>query len=325
VTETSVKRFISVVIVVLMLALLAVSCGRGTARSEDASSAPSTGSPVIVAAGDIASCASTGDEATADLLATIDSTIITLGDNAYDDGSVKNYRECYDPTWGRFKDRTLPIPGNHEYLTRGAAGYFEYFGDAVGGPTEGYYSYDLGGWHIVALNSNHCIIEIGGCHVLSPQIRWLKADLTANEDKICTLAYMHHPRFSSGKEHGSTSEVVPLWDTLHEAGADVVLSAHEHNYERFAPQDPDGRLDTERGIREFVVGTGGMSHYEIEAPLTNSEIHNDDTYGVLKVTLRSVGYNWRFIPVEGEVFTDSGHSRCHSSDEQPLVSVGLSG
>ena len=266
--------------------------------------------PVLVAAGDIASCASSGDEATADLLATIDGTVITLGDNAYEQGLAENYRECYYPTWGTFKDRTLPIPGNHEYETEGAQGYFDYFGDAAGDPSKGYYSYDLAGWHIVALNSNECL-QISGCRFVSPQVRWLKADLAANEDRTCTLAYMHHPRFSSGEVHGSTPEVGPLWEALYEEGADVVLSGHEHNYERFAPQDPGGSADTERGIREFVVGTGGKSHYQIEVPLTNSEVHNDYTHGVLKLTLHPKSYDWRFIPIRGEAFTDSGRGRCY--------------
>jgi 3',5'-cyclic AMP phosphodiesterase CpdA len=155
------------------------------------------------------------------------------------------------------------------------------------------------------------VLEDWRLSIRSPQVRWLKADLAANEDKTCTLAYMHHPRFSSGEVHGSTPEVRPLWEALYEAGADVVLSGHEHNYERFAPQDPGGRADPERGIREFVVGTGGKSHYEIENSIANSELYNDDTYGVLKFTLHPEGYAWRFVPVEGEAFTDSGHGRCH--------------
>jgi hypothetical protein len=267
---------------------------------------------VIVAAGDIADCRREGDDATARLVGGIDgATVLTLGDNAYPDGSAEDFAECYDPTWGRFEDRTKPSPGNHDYDTEEAEGYFNYFGKAAGNPDEGYYSYNLGRWHIVALNSN-CEEVPGGCEASSPQGRWLKADLAANDDKTCTLAYMHHPRFSSGEKHGNTYYVKPLWETLYEAGADVVLSGHEHNYERFAPQNPSGREDPERGIRQFVVGTGGgKDHYPILDPITNSEVHNDDTYGVLTVRLHPKGYGWRFVPVGGARFTDFGSARCH--------------
>jgi acid phosphatase type 7 len=290
--------------------ILIVGCGSGAGRSIDVSFARGTGPPVVVAAGDVASCSSSGDEATAKLLADIDGTIITLGDNAYPDGSAEDFRKCYDPTWGRFKNRTLPVPGNHEYMTEGAEGYFGYFGDAAGDPPKGYYSYDLGSWHIVALNSNRCLGNVG-CYFISPQVRWLRSDLAANEYKDCTLAYMHHPLFTSGEYRLGVPEVKPMWEALYEAGADVILSAHDHNYQRFAPQDPDGRADPERGIRQFVVGTGGKSHYQIKTALSTSEVHTDDTYGVLKLTLRPESYDWRFIPVGGEEFIDSGRGRCH--------------
>jgi acid phosphatase type 7 len=233
-----------------------------------------------------------------------------LGDEAYENGSAKNFRECYDPTWGRFKNRTFPVPGNHEYMTEGAEGYFGYFGKAAGDSSEGYYSYDLDGWHVIALNSNRCL-RILGCHFVSPQVRWLKANLAANDDKTCTLAYFHHPLFTSGIYRPGAPEVKPLWETLYEAGADVILSAHDHNYQRFTPQDPDGEADPERGIRQFVVGSGGRSLYQIETALPNSEVHNDETYGVLELTLKPKSYNWRFVPVDGAAFTDSGHGRCH--------------
>ena len=310
VAATGVRKAASVAIVAPALAILAVGCSSGTDHSEDPPLAGNTGEPVVVAAGDIASCGSRGDEATAELLAEIDSAIVVaLGDEAYENGSAENFRECYDPSWGRFKDRTLPVPGNHEYMTEGAEGYFGYFGEAAGDSSEGYYSYEFGGWHVVALNSNKCMSVIG-CHILSQQIRWLKANL-ADDDKTCTLAYFHHPLFTSGKYRPGVPEVRPLWEALYNAGADVVLSAHDHNYQRFAPQDPDGRADPERGIRQFVVGTGGRSHYQIESPLPNSEVHTDDTYGVLKLTLRPKGYDWRFVPVDGATFSDSGHDQCH--------------
>jgi len=304
-----VSKVALVAIVVLALAILGAGCGPGAARSKEAPFLQNNGKSVVVAAGDIAGCDTKGDEATAKLLARIDGAVLALGDEAYENGSAENFRKCYDPTWGQFKDRTLPVPGNHEYVTEGAEGYFGYFGEAAGDPSKGYYSYDGGGWHVVALNSN--CEDIGGCSTTSPQVRWLQTDLDANEGATCTLAYMHHPRFSSGEVHGSTTEVRPLWEAIYEAGADVVLSGHEHNYERFAPQNPDGKADPERGIREFVVGTGGKSHYEIETILANSEVQNDDTYGVLKLTLRPGGYGWRFLPVNGATFTDSGHRQCH--------------
>jgi hypothetical protein len=268
-----------------------------------------TSAPVVVAAGDIAVCyGAGGDESTSRLLSEVGGTVLTLGDNVYQDGTPKEFADCYDPSWGRHKDRTKPSPGNHDYHSEGARGYFGYFGEAAGEPGKGYYSYDLGTWHIVALNSN--CEYVGGCGAGSVQVRWLTSDLRRNR-AVCTLAYFHHPLFSSGVKHGSTPEVKPLWEALYEAGADVVLSAHEHNYERFAPQDPDGEADPEHGIRQFVVGTGGKSHYAIIDPIANSEIHNDDTYGVLKLTLRPKGYDWRFVPVEGARFTDSGSARCH--------------
>jgi hypothetical protein len=266
---------------------------------------------MVVAAGDIADCRGEGDEATARLVSDTHATVLTLGDNAYPDGSAEDFEECYDSTWGRFKDRTKPSPGNHDYHTERAEGYFEYFGKAAGDPDKGYYSYELGNWHLVSLNSN---CEEVGCGASSPQVRWLKADLAA-ADKRCTMAYMHHPRFSSGVKHGSTYYVKPLWEVLHEAEADVVLSAHEHNYERFAPQNPGGRADPERGIRQFVVGTGGgKGTYPILPILgliANSEVHDDGTYGVLKLTLRPESYEWRFVPAEGGEFTDFGNARCH--------------
>jgi hypothetical protein len=298
-------RTVTVVIVGFVVILVAAE-GCGPERPPR----PPSGE-VIVAAGDIADCHREGDEATARLVGRINGTVLTLGDAAYPEGTAEDFEECYEPTWGRFKGHTKPVPGNHEYDTRGAEGYFDYFGKAAGDPDEGYYSYNLGKWHIVALNSN-CEEVPGGCEASSPQGRWLEADLAANEDKSCTLAYMHHPRFSSGEKHGNTHHVKPLWEALYEAEADVVLSGHEHNYERFTPQNPSGREDPERGIRQFVVGTGGgKGTYPILDPIANSEVHNDDTYGVLRLRLRPKGYGWRFIPVEGARFTDSGSARCH--------------
>jgi hypothetical protein len=267
---------------------------------------PPPGSEVFVGAGDIAGCSTSGDEATANVLDNIPGTVFTLGDNVYDSGSTTEYNNCYAPqtTWGRHKARTRPSPGNHDYVTAGAAGYFGYFGAAAGDPAKGYYSYDLGDWHIIALNSN--ITRAAG----SAQEVWLRADLAANA-KSCTLAYWHHPRFSSGFEHGNDTSVEPFWQALYDYNADVVLSGHDHDYERFAPQTPTGVADAARGIREFIVGTGGRSHYSIGTLKANSQVFDATSYGVLKLTLYNGGYDWEFAHVAGATFTDAGSGVCH--------------
>jgi hypothetical protein len=263
--------------------------------------------PVVIAAGDIASCSSPGDEQTAALLDNLSGTVITLGDNAYESGTIDEFNNCYDPTWGRQKQRTYPSVGNHEYKTPGAAGYFSYFGTAAGDPQEGYYSYDLGEWHIVVINAN--CSEIGGCGANSPQLEWLQTDLAAHP-VLCTLAYWHQPRFSSGM-HGNDSQLIPIWQTLYNAHVELVLNGHDHDYERFAPQDPYGIADPLNGIREIVVGTGGKDLRSIGDTISNSEVHNDNTWGVLTVTLHPTGYDWQFIPVAGQSFTDTGSGTCH--------------
>ncbi|HEV8382608.1 MAG TPA: metallophosphoesterase [Gemmatimonadales bacterium] len=259
---------------------------------------------VLVGAGDIAYCSSGGDTATAALLDRIAGTVFTAGDNAYPDGSATSFAQCYNPTWGRHKARTRPSPGNHDYETSDGAAYFAYFGAAAGDSGRGYYSYDLRDWHIISLNSN---IDMSPG---SPQETWLRSNLAASS-KRCTLAYWHEPRFSSGTEHGSNEGTQPLWEALYDAGAEIVIAGHEHNYERFAPQTPTGAADPNHGIREFVVGTGGMSHYDDMKPLPNSEVFNGTTYGVLKLTLGAGTYTWQFVPVAGESFTDSGRGICH--------------
>jgi acid phosphatase type 7 len=268
------------------------------------------GDPVMVGAGDIASCQSSGDEATAKLVERMPAaTVFTLGDNVYESGTASEFSDCYDPTWGRFKARTGPTVGNHEYHTPGASGYFGYFGRAAGDPDKGYYSYELGRWHIVSLNSE--CEWVGGCGPASPMVSWLKDDLAAHP-RACTLAYFHQPLFSSESEHGIDPSMRPIWDVLYSAGADVVLNGHDHDYERFAPQTPGGVADPARGIRQFVVGTGGDSLYaSLLPPKPNSQVRNVDTFGVLKLTLRPEGYEWKFVPVAGETFTDSGTDRCH--------------
>jgi hypothetical protein len=265
-----------------------------------------TDSVVLVGAGNISKCTWSTDELTANLLDSIPGTVFTLGDHAYEDGTTADFNNCYNPSWGRHKERTKPTVGNHDYQTAGAAGYYNYFGAAAGDPTKGYYSYDLGNWHIVVLNSN-CGIVPGGCKKNSPQDLWLQADLAANP-KSCTLAMWHHASFSSS---GGTGNMRYLWNTLYNANADVVLTAHQHLYERFAPQTGLGVLDNERGLRQFVVGTGGANLTTFDYLAANSEVRNNETHGVLKMTLNDNTYDWEFVPVAGQTFTDSGTASCH--------------
>jgi hypothetical protein len=269
------------------------------------SDSPSTPTPtlpagavVFVGAGDIASCDNDHDEMTAQLLDAIPGTVFTTGDNAYSNGTYAEYIDCYEPTWGRHKARTKPIPGSHEYHTAGAAGYFQYFDNIPS-----YYAYDLGAWRVYALNSD-TDISVNG-----PQMIWLQSDLAANPRK-CILAYWHRPRWSSGSEHGRDPTVQTLWEILYKAGAELVINGHEHNYERFAPMNAAGEPDPS-GLREFVVGTGGGDLYDFDTPLPTSEVRDSSTFGVLKLTLHGTGYDWQFIPVAGSTFTDSGSSNCH--------------
>lgn len=270
--------------------------------------APPPGDQVLVGAGDIAGCSTSGDEATANLLDGIGGTVFTAGDNVYDSGTASEFANCYDPTWGRHKARTRPSAGNHDYNTANATGYYGYFGTAAGDPAKGYYSYDLGSWHVVAINSN--CSTIGGCGTGSAQETWLRQDLAAST-KPCTVAYWHHPLFTSGANHSNATAMRPIFQALYDFDAEVVVSGHNHNYERFAPQNPTGGFDVAQGIREFVAGTGGRSHYGFGATQPNSEVRNGDTYGVLKLTLKANGYDWQFVPEAGKTFTDSGSGTCH--------------
>jgi len=262
---------------------------------------------VLVGAGDIADCGSGGDEATAKLVDGLDGTVFTLGDNAYESGTPSEFRRCYDPSWGRQLDRTKPVPGNHDYLTKDAAGYFGYYGAAAGDPATGWYAYDLGAWRVYVLNSN-CKL-VGGCGEGSAQENWLRGDLAAHR-RECVLAMWHHPRFSSGM-HGNDGITADLWSDLYDAGAELILNGHDHDYERFAPQTPGGRADPERGIVEMVVGTGGRSHYAFERIRANSLIRDDTTFGVLRLVLSDGGWSFEFVPVPGGTFTDSGDGTCH--------------
>jgi hypothetical protein len=257
---------------------------------------------VLVGAGDIADCSSDGDEATAKLLDEIDGIVITLGDNAYPDGTASDFSECYEPSWGRHLSRTRPALGNHDYHSSGATPYFAYFGARAGPTGQGYYSYDQGAWHVVVLNSEAN---------LTAQDGWLKADLAASA-RQCTLAYWHRPLFTSGAVHGPARSMRQLFAILYQAGAEVVLSAHNHQYERFAPQSPDGDADSARGIQYFVVGTGGAGLYGFKStPAPNSQIRYNGGPGVLKLTLNESTYTWEFISVGGNTFSDRGSAPCH--------------
>jgi acid phosphatase type 7 len=288
--------------------------------------------PVIAAAGDIACDPATSafngglgtsgscrDEYTSNLLVNGGFTaILSLGDNQYYCGGYQAFLQSYDPSWGRVKSITHPVVGNHEYLTNGgtgcdstntgAAGYFQYFGSAAGTVGQGYYSFDVGTWHLIALNSN--CSQAGGCGSTSPQYKWLQADLSAHPNQ-CTLAYWHIPLFSSGGRASASTR--PFWSLLYAAQADIVLSGHDHIYERFAPQTSTGTLDQANGVREFIVGTGGADHTSIVSVAANSEVRNATTFGVLELTLHSASYDWQFVPEAGKTFTDAGTQACHAS------------
>ncbi|MBQ0978822.1 DNRLRE domain-containing protein [Micromonospora sp. M61] len=264
---------------------------------------PPSGDPVFVGAGDIADSGA-GDSATATLLDNIPGTVFTTGDNVYDSGTASQFSSYYEPTWGRHKTRTRPSPGNHDYNTSGATGYYNYFGTSAGPSGRGYYSFDLGNWHIVSLNSN--ISMSAG----STQEQWLRADLAANS-KPCTLAYWHHPLFTSSSNHAPSTSTRPLYQALYDHNADVVVWGHNHVYERFAPMNPSGGADASRGMRSFVAGMGGASHYGFGTIQPNSEARNSSAWGVLKFTLHSGSYDWQFVPVAGQTYNDSGTGNCH--------------
>lgn len=268
---------------------------------------PPSGDPVLVGAGDIANCGTAGDEATAKLLDGITGTVMAIGDTAYPDGTASDYTNCYQPSWGRHKARTRPATGNHEYHTTGASGYFNYYGASAGDPTKGYYSFDLGNWHVVALNSNCSIVS---CSAGSAQEQWLRTDLAASA-KPCTVAYWHHPRYTSGSSHGPNTAVKPLYQALYDNNAEVIVTGHNHQYERFAPMNPSGTLDDTSGIRHFVAGMGGASHYGFGTIRPNSQARNSDTHGVLKFTLHADSYDWQFVPEAGKTYSDSGTTACH--------------
>jgi len=273
----------------------------------------------VYAVGDIARCAypdprysgaaDTAATVAAGLAADPQAVVLTLGDHTYPRGTAQEFRDCYAPTWGRFKDRTWPAPGNHEYYTPKAAPYFAYFGERAG---RGYYSLELGGWHVISLDSNLDPVNNAAEH--AAQLAWLRADLAAHPAR-CTLAFWHHPLYSSGG-HGSIPRMRTAWDLLQQAGAELVLSGHDHDYERFAPQDAHGRKDAARGMRQFVVGTGGAYPTPFLLTVKNSELRDAARTGVLKLRLRADGYDWEFVESArvttlGAAAPDRGSEVCH--------------
>jgi acid phosphatase type 7 len=290
--------------------------GQGDKTSAKENRAKEKAKPyVLVGAGDIAACSVlAGAEATAKLIEQIPGTVFAAGDLAYERGTMREFRDCYGTTWGRFKDRTRPTPGNHEYNSGAGAAYFAYWGEQAGTPEKSYYSFDLGNWHVIALNTNCVAPGVGGCGIGSPQEKWLKQDL-AEHAKSCIVAYGHHALYSSGvfRSHAVHPELRDLWRDLYEAHADLILAGHEHSYERFAPQDADGNADEKNGIREIVVGTGGRSHHPLGTALPNSEVRDFETYGVLKLTLWPDRYVWEFVPVNAGGFHDAGKGTCHNA------------
>ena len=328
--------------IAILIALICVSSDL-TQVANTPGVAVAASDPVIAAAGDIA-CDPAADgfndgegnptscrqKFTSDLLVDADlAAVLPLGDVQYECGGYQAFLQSYGPSWGRVKSISHPVVGNHEYLTSGgtdctsdnanAAGYFRYFGSTAGDPSQGYYSYDIGAWHLIALNSN--CQDAGGCNDASPQAKWLRVDLATHRN-LCTLAYWHIPLFSSGGRTAVNTQA--MWEILYNNGVDVILNGHDHIYERFAPQTPDGELDTVRGIRQFVVGTGGSNFTEIDSIAANSEVRNNDTYGVIKLTLHPDSYDWQFVPEAGKTFTDSGTTKCYgdsSTDSPGLITT----
>ena len=327
-----VRLFISLIAVIGLVGLGLFPLLDPSVSTRHTEVALAAGDPVIAVSGDIAcdptsssfnggngSSSSCRQKYTSDLLLNANpAAVLALGDNQYYCGGYQAFVQSYDLSWGRIKSLTRPAVGNHEYLTSGgtdcnsanagAAGYFNYFGAAAGNPSQGYYSYDIGTWHIIALNSN--CSNAGGCSATSPQGQWLRADLAAHTN-YCVLAYWHIPLFSSGGRASTNSKA--FWQALYDYNADLILSAHDHIYERFAPQDPNGNADPVRGIRTFIVGSGGANHTSLATIFPNSEVRNTDTYGILKLTLHPTSYDWVFVPEAGKTFTDSGTTACHGS------------
>jgi hypothetical protein len=279
------------------------STPRPTTAPTPAPSSPPSGSAVLVGAGDIAACGRTGDDATAALIDGIAGTVFTLGDNAYEEGTLQQFRDCYHPSWGRFKSRTKPTIGNHEYLTPNGQGYRDYFG--VTGPT--YYAYNAGSWRVYALDSD--CGKVGGCGPGSPQYEWLKRDLEANP-RTCSMAYMHHPKWTIGPHANDEGGAGVFWSLLHQHGVELIVAGHDHNYQRWTPMRPDGTPDP-NGIRLIVNGAGGKNHTIPNRSDSRVQAKNHDTFGVTKLTLGPTSYGFEFIPEAGKTFRDSGTTACH--------------
>lgn len=257
---------------------------------------------MLVGAGDIGLCGSSAVAATAQILDRVSGIVFTTGDNAYPNGSASDFRNCYEPHWGRHRARTRPVPGNHDYHTAGGADYYAYFEGNAGPPGIGYYSYAAGPWRIIALNSE---TQAGPG---SMQLQWLRSELIRSNLR-CTMAYWHKPLFTSGP-NGPNRDMREMWRVLYDFNVDLVVTGHDHLYERFAPQDADGRLDPARGIRQITVGTGGGPLYTPITSAANTEALGIG-HGVLKLTLADGSYQWEFLPVPGNSFADSGMAPCH--------------
>ncbi len=286
----------------LLLCLVVSGCARPKDHADTAQLAADS-APVLVGAGDVADCRTDGAYFTALLLDSIRGTVFVAGDVGY--ATKKNPNPlvtCYEATWGRHRARTRPAPGNHDYSDGGPNRYFDYFGDRAGPRPDGYYSYDLGSWHVLALNTA-IAIDSG-----SAQDRWIRQDLDAHLGR-CTVAYMHHPRFSSGP-HTEQGRIAHLWRVFGRYGVSVAIAGHDHIYERFAPLDAEGHPDSVNGTRQFVAGTGGAERYSFRDIVPGSEAHSGDAYGLLKLTLLPGRYQWEFIPVERDGFRDRGESAC---------------
>jgi hypothetical protein len=284
-----------------------VTAGAACASDLRLPSAPGSNDiAVLVGAGDIAVCGAGGSMATGRLLDGQQGTVFVAGDIAYPDGTAEQFQQCYEPAWGRHKDRTRPAPGNHEYGSPGAAPYFAYFGANAGPAGRGYYMYRKGTWQVFSLNSNTESAD------RRAQVEWLGRELDAPGASPCTIAYFHHPLFSSGS-HGVVppmAVVVELWRALYSAGADVIISAHEHFYERFAPQTGDGAPDAQFGVRQFIVGTGGAPLAQPVRRVANSEVVLS-AFGVLRLTLDAQSYRWEFLSADGGAILDAGTGSCH--------------
>jgi acid phosphatase type 7 len=311
-TPTMKHSPVSILNLIVMVAALTIAC----------TSSPSLGKTsaetTLIAAGDIASCDETGDEQTAKLIQSMlektPATVAALGDLVYPTGKLETYKNCYGPSWGQFLKQTKAAIGNHDYSGGTSQDYYTYFRAAAGPNPDGYYSYDLGTgsstWHVIVLNSN--CWAVGGCETGSKQYKWLQQDLEKNQTKNqtnCTIAYWHHPRFSSAL-HGNNEFMQDVWALLANGGVEVILNGHDHDYERFAPLNAAGK-PSEKGTREFVVGTGGKNTYPFLITKPGSQVRKTGVFGVLELKLKASSYDWRFVPVAGKTFTDSGSTNCH--------------